>query len=129
MTVSKIRRLGLIVASATLIAVSTLVPAAQEVVEIRLRGRYFSEPATIRITVTVEPDAENRSLVIQADGDRLFRSSELALDGENGQRIHTVEFRNLPAGHYVVRAEVRSQAHIRGSDEQQFVVGHPGLER
>lgn len=81
--------------------------AAQDVVVLRLRGRFFSEPATIRITVAVEPDAQNRTLVVQADGDHLFRSSQVALDGENGQRVHTVEFKNLPAGYYIVRAEVR----------------------
>jgi hypothetical protein len=121
-----IRRVVLGAASAIALAVSTIAPAAQDVVEIRLRGRYFSEPATIRITVAVQPDAKNRSLVIVADGDRLFRSSQVPLDGENGQRIHTVEFKNLPAGHYVVRAEVHSNADIRGAAEELLVIGDPG---
>ena len=99
---------------------------AQDVVEIRLRGRYFSEPATVRITVAVQPDERNRTLVIQADGDRLFRSSELELAGENGKRIHTFEFKNLPAGYYTIRAEVRSTARIRGAAEELLVVGDPG---
>jgi hypothetical protein len=109
---------------AVLIA-GTSIPA-QDVVAIRLRGRYFSEPATVRITVAVEPDERNRTLVIQADGDRLFRSSELELAGENGKRIHTFEFKNLPAGYYTIRAEVHSTARIRGAAEELLVVGDPG---
>ena len=99
---------------------------AQDVVEIRLRGRYFSEPATVRITVAVEPHERNRTLVIQADGDRLFRSSELELAGENGKRLHTFEFKNLPAGYYTIRAEVHSSAQVRGAAEELLVVGDPG---
>ena len=120
------RRIILSAAGAVLVAAGSMTAGAQEVVEIRLRGRYFSEPATIRITVAVEPDEKNRTLVIQADGDRLFRSSQVALEGENGKRIHTVEFKNLPAGHYVVRAEVRSSADVRGAAEEMLVVGDPG---
>lgn len=112
-------------AGAAAIAVSTIATAAQDVVELRLRGRYFSEPANVRITVAVEPDANNRSLVIEADGDRMFRSSEMALEGKSEQRIHTIEFKNLPAGNYVIRAQVRSNAEIRGSAQQVLVVGDP----
>ena len=116
-------------AAAATLAVSTLALAAQDVVEIRLRGRYFREPATISVTVAVEPNAKNRSLVILADGARLFRSSEVALDGMNGQRIHTMEFKNLPAGNYVVRAEVRSNADIRGAAQELLTVGDPAEGR
>jgi hypothetical protein len=100
--------------------------AAQDVVEIRLRGRYFTDPATVRITVSVEPNADNRTLRIEADGDRLFRSSELALAGEAGQRYHTIEFKNLPAGSYTIRAAVLSSARVRGAAEEFVVVGDPG---
>lgn len=116
-------------ASAAAIVSSTIATAAQDVVELRLRGRYFSEPATVHITVAVQPDAENRMLVIEADGERLFRSSEVALEGKSEQRLHTVEFKNLPAGQYVIRAEVLSKAAVRGFAEQTLVVGSPSDER
>ena len=102
---------------------------AEEVVGIRLRGRFYSEPATVLVTVTVRPDQDNRTLVVQADGERLFRSSEVALEGENGRRVHTLEFKNLPAGQYVLRAEVHSSAEIRGAAEELLVVGDPGDPR
>jgi hypothetical protein len=127
--VRKIKYIVLTLAGAAAVAAGTIVTAAQDVVEIRMRGRYFSEPATVRITVAVEPDAKNRVLIIQADGDRLFRSSEVPLEGEKEQRIHSVEFKNLPAGYYTVRAEVLSNRESRGMAEELLVVGDPSVER
>lgn len=95
---------------------------AKEVVEILLRGHYFVEPATVQITVAVEPDAKNRSLRIEADGERLFRASQLTLDGATEKRIHAVEFKNLPAGNYILRAEVLGAEDVRGMAEQELVV-------
>lgn len=112
------------VGTASLFVGSSLV-AAQDVVEIRLRGRYFSDPATVRITVAVEPNADNRALRVEADGDRLFRSSEVVLNGEDGKRLHTLEFKNLPAGSYTIRAAVLSTAQVRGAAEEFLVVGDP----
>jgi hypothetical protein len=101
---------------------------AQDVVEIRLRGRYFSEPANVRITVAVEPDADNRVLRIEADGDRLFRSSQVTLSGARDRRLHTVEFKNLPAGSYTVRAQVLSNVEVRGAAEDRLIVAGVGSE-
>jgi hypothetical protein len=114
-------------AAAVIIGSSALV--AQDVVEIRLRGRFFSDPATVRITIAVEPNADNRALRVEADGDHLYRSSEVVLEGENGKRLHTLEFKNLPAGHYVIRAAVLSNADVRGAAEEQLVVGDPADQR
>jgi len=101
---------------------------AHDVVEIRLHGRYFIEPATVRILVAVEPDAENRALLIEADGDQMYRSSELTLTGANEKRLHSIEFRNLPAGYYTLRAQVRSSHDIRGSASQELVVTGSGAQ-
>ena len=79
---------------------------ARDVVEMRLFGHYFAEPATVRITVAVEPDAENRMLRVEADGEEMFRASEIELAGADEKRLHSLEFRNLKAGYYTLRAEV-----------------------
>ena len=100
---------------------------ASDIVEIRLHGRYFIEPATVRILVAVEPDADNRTLRIEADGDSMYRSSDLTLSGAREKRLHSVEFRNLPAGHYMLRAEVRSAHDVRGMASQDLVVTGSGL--
>ncbi len=101
---------------------------ARDVVEIMLHGRYFIEPATVRILVAVEPDAENRALLIEADGDQMYRSSELELTGANEKRLHSIEFRNLPAGTYTLRAEVRSSTEVRGSASQELFVTGSGAQ-
>jgi hypothetical protein len=112
---------------ASLIAIALPASRASDVVEIHLRGHYFAEPATVQITVAVEPDAENRMLRIEADGDRYFRASELTLSGEQDKRLHGIEFKNLPAGNYVLRAEVLSRHAVRGQATQElFVTGSGG---
>ena len=121
-----LRRIILGAAGAASLFVGSSLVAAQDVVELRLRGRFYSTPATIRITVAVEPNADNRSLRIEADGDKLFRSSEVVLEGEQSRRLHTVEFKNLPAGNYTIRAAVMSSEDVRGAVEQHLVVGDPG---
>ena len=103
-------------------AVGPLVGVANDVVEIRLRGHYFVEPATVRITIAVEPDALNRSLTIEADSEWMFRSSQIHLPGADAQRIHTVELRGLPAGEYMLSAQVYSQQALRGVATQSLTV-------
>ena len=108
--------------AATLISLASVGSRAADVVEIRVYGHYFSEPATVRLMVTVEPDKDNRTLRIEADGDRLFRSTEVILEGLAEKRLHTVEFKNLPAGSYEVRAEVLSASDVRGMASQAVMV-------
>jgi hypothetical protein len=123
------RRSVALVFLTALFASTVAIPGdARDVVEIRLHGRYFIEPATVRILMAVEPDAENRTLRIEADGDTMYRSSELTLSGADEKRLHSVEFRNLPAGHYMLRAEVRSAHDVRGMATQALVVTGSGLQ-
>lgn len=112
---------------AALVAADTRQGDAREVVEILLRGRYFVEPATVQITVAVEPDKANRALRIEADGDQLFRASELTLAGASEKRLHAVEFKNLPAGTYTLRAQVLSSDDVRGMASQELVVSGAGM--
>jgi hypothetical protein len=108
------------------IAAASLNVGAADVVEIRLHGRYYSEPATVQITVAVEPDHANRILRVEADGDRMFRSTDVTLTGELDKRLHVVEFKNLPAGAYELRAEVLSRDAVRGLAKQELIVSGVG---
>jgi hypothetical protein len=119
----------LVVTTATVTALASaavLHSFAADVVEIRVRGHFFAAPATVQITVAVEPDAANRTLRIEADGDRLFRSTEVNLDGQSDKKLHTVEFKNLPAGSYELRAEVLTADKVRGMATQELVVAGAG---
>ena len=116
-----------IVLTTLLVSAGAIAGDAGDVVEIRVRDHYFSAPATVRILVAVEPNADNRTLRIEADSQDLFRSSEFALSGADEKRLHTVEFQSLPAGHYTLRAEVRSARGVRGMDAQDVTVTGSGL--
>src|SRR3954468_12279457 len=108
------------------LCVTAMQATAADLVEIRLNGHYYAEPATVQITVAVEPDQSNRMLRVEADGDSLFRSTEVTLNGSDEKRIHVVEFRNLPAGAYEMRAEVLSSTAVRGTAVQGVeVMGSP----
>ena len=108
-------------AAAALVILSAMT-AGRQVVEIRLRGHYFPEPATVRMTVAVEPHEQNRLLRIEADGESMYRATEVELSGETDKRLHLVEFRNLTAGSYVVRAEVRSSSSVLGQTTHALTV-------
>jgi hypothetical protein len=116
------RTTGFIALVIGLITLAGYVGTAKDVLEIRLRGHYYAEPATVQITVSVEPDREHRALLVEADGEHYFRSSAVVLDGENEKRLHTVEFKNLPAGTYTLRAQVRSAVDVLATATQDLVV-------
>jgi hypothetical protein len=100
---------------------------AREVVEIVLHGRYFTEPATVRFMVAVEPDAENRVLRIEADSVDMFRASEVSLEGKDEKRLHSFTFKGLPAGYYTLRAQVLSSHDVRGTATNEVVVTGAGV--
>ena len=95
---------------------------AKEIVEIKVHGYYFAAPATVPITVAVEPGEKNRILVVEVDSEDYFRSSGVELDGDKEKRLHSVEFKSLPAGEYTLRAEVRSKTEVLGTAHGGLVV-------
>ena len=95
---------------------------AASVVDIKLSGAYFSEPATLQLTVTVERNDANRTLWIEADGDGMYTASEIQLNGANEKRLHQVMFKSLSAGHYSLRAQVRSSTGVRGMATREIEV-------
>lgn len=118
-----IRSLALII---PLIALTGSVGSAKDNVEIRINGRFFAEPATVQLVVAVEPNSENRRLRVEADGDNMFRATEMELEGAKEQRLHTVEFKNLSAGGYTLRAQVMSNSSVRSQAEQEIMVAGDG---
>ena len=118
-----IRSLALMI---PVVALTGSIGSAKDNVEIRLNGRFFSEPATVQLVVAVEPNADNRRLRVEADGDSMFRATEIELSGANEQRLHTVEFKNLSAGGYTLRAQVLSNSSVRSQAEQEIMVAGDG---
>jgi hypothetical protein len=105
-----------------IVAGATMPGTAASVVDIKLSGAYFSEPATLRMNVTVEPNDANRTLWIEADGDGMYTASEIQLNGANEKRLHQVMFKGLSAGNYTLRAHVRSSTGVRGVSTREIAV-------
>jgi hypothetical protein len=77
---------------------------AKQAVEMRVTPHVASAPATVMITVTIERDANNRQLVVEAESDAYYRRSDRSLDGEDAARTHSLVFRGLPPGEYQISA-------------------------
>ena len=124
----KRRTIAAILFASTFAVISGSAPGhARDVVDITLHGKYFSEPATVRFMVSVEPGAENRTLRIEADSSEMFRASEITLNGADEKRLHAVTFKNLAAGNYILRAQVLSTKSVLGTAEDNVVVTGMGL--
>lgn len=121
---TRFARWGLLIVSLVVLAGST--GSAKGGVEIRLSGRYYAEPATVQMIVAVEPAADNRTLRVEADGDNMFCSTEIQLSGDREKRLHTILFKNLMAGGYILRAQVLSTSSVRSQATEQIVVAGVG---
>ena len=123
----KRRTIAWLVVPVLLISAGAAASHASDVVQIVVYGRYFTEPATVRFIVAVEPDADNRTLRIEADSMDMFRASEVSLQGADEKRLHTFTFKNLAAGYYTLRAQVLSSHNVRGTATGEVVVTGVGL--
>jgi hypothetical protein len=94
-------RLGALVIAMSLIGGSSL--GARPTLDLHVSPAVSTAPATVRIRISVPPDAGNRALEIMADSDVYSRSSHVDLEGENAPGNIFLEYRNLPAGTYQVR--------------------------
>ena len=76
---------------------------AREPLTMRVWPAVSSEPASVIIRVSVEPDPDNRAIMVVAESADFFRSSQLQLDGDRSSRTNVLEYRGLPAGAYEIR--------------------------
>ena len=65
-------------------------------VAIRVSPAMAYAPATLTVQATVEPNDENRMLAIEVDSSTYSRTSEIPLEGKNGQPTHTINLRDVP---------------------------------
>ena len=63
-------------------------------------------PANLFVRLGIEPDAANRIVEVVAESEEFYRSSQVALEGENGPKTVMLQFRNVPGGSYEVRGVV-----------------------
>jgi hypothetical protein len=96
---------------------------ANECMSMKVSPRQALAPVNLRVSVWVEPNAENRILTIVADSPQFYRSSQIALEGDRAPKTFTIEYPNVPGGQYEVtsalfnstgreRATIRESAHV-----------------
>jgi len=76
-------------------------------------------PATVTVSITVEPNEQNRVLRVVTDSADFYSASEVTLDGNRAARLQRFTVRNLPAGDYVVRARL-----TRADDSERVAEAH-----
>lgn len=64
-------------------------------------------PATIIVSVAVEPNASNRFLQVVAESDDMYRSSEVPLEGADAPHRFRFELRGLTRGAWSLSAIVK----------------------
>ena len=91
-----------VVAICGLIGTAALPVAGPEPLTIAVWPAFAIAPATVTVRSRIEPNADNRSLVIVADGPELYRSSEIQLDGARAPKTFELSFHEMPGGEYEV---------------------------
>ena len=95
-----------------------------DALDLRISPRVAHAPATIRITVEIEPESSNRYAVVEADGERFSRSSMIPLEGSDSPRTHDVQYRGLPEGQYVIGVTLFSPTGVRAVARRDLLVVH-----
>jgi len=96
---------------------------AGESLSMKVSPRQALAPVNLRVSVRIEPSADNRALMIVAETSDFYRSSQIQLEGDQAPRVVSVEYPNVPGGEYNVtgvlvnsmgqeRATVRQTAHV-----------------
>lgn len=75
-------------------------------IRLRVSPHVAGAPATLRIDMWITPTSSDRTLEVWTDSGRFARSSAWTLDGANGPRAFTVEWPDVPAGHYDVHVRL-----------------------
>ena len=96
--------------------------SSDELLGVQLDRTVLNAPAVLRITVAVSPRDLNRSFRIEAESTTYYRSSQISLNGARAARKHTIVYRGLPEGRYLIRAELWAAADLLAVARQQAVV-------
>ena len=104
------------------VTVTTAVDAG-ECLMMKVSPRQALAPVNLRVSVRIEPNADNRVLVIVADSPEFYRSSAIQLEGDQAPRTFNIQYPNVPSGQYEItsvlmnsmgreRATVRQMANV-----------------
>ncbi|MDE3155597.1 MAG: hypothetical protein KGN76_10875 [Acidobacteriota bacterium] len=106
-----------------LILLGTQPVAGADGVDVHVSPHVAGAPATLRIDIGITPASSDRTLEVWTDSGHYARSSAWTLDGANGPRLFTVEWPDLPAGHYrvFVRLTYKDDRHVTAEDSADIM--------
>jgi hypothetical protein len=84
------------------LALAAMPVGAGDQLKMTVSPAHSFAPAVLRVRVSLEPSAANRSLEVIADGDQFYRSSEIQLEGDHSPATFNLEMKDLPEGAYRV---------------------------
>jgi hypothetical protein len=97
----------------------------EEALTIKVTPAVALAPAFVRIRATVGAHDDNRALVIVAESEDFYTSSEIHLDGRHAPRVSVVEFPSLPTGLYDVTVILFGPRGPRARASQRVnLIGH-----
>jgi hypothetical protein len=119
----KMRNTGFVTAAviAACVAAASQV-IAQKQLELRVPAYVLTPSAEVTLTLFVDPHPDNRTLVVEADSDNMFTSSQIPLEGGAEKRVHQVRFKGLAPGAYTIRATLRSARGVRAVTSNRLLV-------
>ena len=95
---------------------------ATERLALRVTPNVSNAPSTVTIRATIEPNAANRYLFIEADSGSFYRSSEVQLEGDRAPLVTQMFLKDLPSGEYTVAAELRDNMGGRTKVRRMVIV-------
>lgn len=105
----------------TALVLSWLLLMSAKAVTVDVAPRIAFAPADLTVTVRVQPNAENRNLIIEADGGD-YRRTDVPLEGESAPISNRIEWRGIGAGDYIVTASVTSNVALLARDRTQVKI-------
>jgi mRNA-degrading endonuclease toxin of MazEF toxin-antitoxin module len=103
--------------------------SATERLTLRVTPNVSNAPSTVVVKATVEKNAANRYLEIEADSGTFYRSSAIQLEGDRAPLVTEISLKDLPGGEYTVVAVLRDNMGGRTTVRRTVLVLSPFGER
>jgi hypothetical protein len=84
--------------------VASSAAADEPPIRIRVNTKIAQAPATVNAKVIIQESADNRLLVVLLDSENYSLRSDRQLEGDRSPRVYDTWWKDLPCGHYEVRA-------------------------
>lgn len=99
-----------------------LLVLAHPAITLTITPRVAFAPAFVRLKIRVEPNPDNRTLIVEANAANFYRRSDVQLDGANAAPTTFLEWPSLGAGDYEVSARVTSNTTLLASAKSSITV-------